>query len=347
MSKVFVFNEWDPLEEVILGRAENAQIARSDPGLFSVEYRQLGKPERIPSGRYPTRCIEETREDLETLAASLGKLGVIVRRPDVFDHAKEFATPDWHSDGQYNYCPRDLFFCMETMIIEAPMTLRARQSETLSYKPVLLDYLRSGARWLSAPRPRLLDSAYRLPASAAPLALQDFEPVFDAANILRIGRDILYLVSDTGNKTGAMWLQNALGPQYRVHLWEGAYTGSHIDTTLTLVRPGLLVACAERVNAVNLPPIFRGWDVIYVEDVYDIGYTGIPYASKWIGLNFLMVNPALAIVDRNQAGLIAQLERKGVSVLPLEMRHARTMGGGFHCVTMDVRRRGGLEAYCQ
>lgn len=344
MSKVQVFNEWDPLEEVIVGRADNAQIAKCDKGLFAVEYRELGLPFQVPSGRYPERCIEETNEDLEELVRQFEKLGITVRRPDVFDHSKMFATPDWNSDGQYNYCPRDLFVCAGQTIIEAPMTLRARQFETTSYKTILLDYLRSGARWICAPKPRLLDSVYRIPVGKE-IALEEHEPIFDAANILRVGRDLLYLVSDSGNKIGAQWLQAALGSEYRVHTCENLYTGSHIDTTITLVKPGLIVACAERVNKNNLPSIFKGWDVIYMSEVHDIGFTNIPYASVWIGINFMMINPDLAVVDKNQPKLIKELEKRGVDVLPLQLRHARTMGGGFHCVTMDVRRRGPLEDY--
>lgn len=37
MSKVRVNNEWDALEEIIVGRATNARIACRDRGLFAVE----------------------------------------------------------------------------------------------------------------------------------------------------------------------------------------------------------------------------------------------------------------------------------------------------------------------
>lgn len=346
MTSVSVYNEWDPLEEVIVGRADFAQIARCDKGLFAVEYRELGLPYQVPSGLYPEKCIEETKEDLESLVQALEKLGVRVRRPDIFEHCRMFATPDWNSDGQYNYCPRDLFVCAGNTIIEAPMTLRARQYETISYKKILLDYLRSGAKWISAPRPRLLDSMYKIPKAEWELAVEEYEPVFDAANILRIGRDLLYLVSDTGNKFGAKWLQSALGDEYRVHAYDNIYTGSHIDTTFALVKPGVVVACPERISKKNLPPLFKNWDVVYINDVYDIGFTNISYASKWIGLNFIMVNPSLAIVDKNQSSLMRELEKRDVDVFPLQLRHARTMGGGFHCVVLDVRRKGSLEDYC-
>lgn len=348
MSLVNVHNEWDPLEEVIVGRAANARIARPDKGLFAVEYRAYGAVENIPSGPYPQRVIEETEEDLETLIQTFQKLGVTVRRPDVWDHSQTHSTPDWMTDGQYNYCPRDLFVAVGQTLIEAPMTLRARQQETLSFKTILMDYLRSGSRWFSAPRPRLADEMYKVPTGndTGELAIGELEPVFDAANVLRVGRDLLYLVSDSGNRCGAYWLQTFLGPDYRVRAYDNVYTGTHVDTTITLVRPGLVVVNAERVGPKNLPEMFRDWEVIYLSDVVDVGFTETAYASVWIGMNFMMVMPKLAIVEHRQTPLIRELEKRGVEVIPLQLRHARTLGGGFHCVTLDVRRKGELETHC-
>lgn len=345
-SLVSSFTEWDPLEEVIVGRATNARIARADRGLFAVEYREYGSIDRIPSGLYPDRVIGETEEDLEALVEAFQKLGVVVRRPEVWDHARKCRTPDWETDGQYNYCPRDLFVVAGNWLIEAPMTLRCRQFEALSFKPLMLEYLRAGARWVSAPKPRLADEAYCLDGSH-PLALTEAEPVFDAANVLRLGRDILYLVSDSGNHLGARWLQSVLGEKFRVRVYEGLYSGSHVDTTITPVRPGLVVVSGERIGPHNLPDLFEDWDVVYLSDVVDIGFTGTSYASKWIGLNFLMIRPDLAIVDPIQKPLIRQLEKRGIEIMPLRLRHARTLGGGFHCVTLDVRRKGQLESYCK
>lgn len=112
----------------------------------------------------------------------------------------------------------------------------------------------------------------------------------NSANILRLGRDILYLDSDSGNGLGAKWLSHFLGHDYRVHAVDNVYSGTHIDTTIAIVRPGLVVVIAERVTPENLPALFAGWDVIYLQDVVDIGYTNNAYASKWIGISFLMVS---------------------------------------------------------
>lgn len=55
-------------------------------------------------------------------------------------------------------------------------------------------------------------------------------------------------------------------------------------------------------------------------------------------MNLLMVRPDLAIVDAAQHQLIAALDNRGVDVVPHTLRHARVLGGGFHCVTLDLRR---------
>lgn len=43
------------------------------------------------------------------------------------------------------------------------------------------------------------------------------EPAFDAANVLRCGHDLVYLVSATGNEMGGQWLQSVLGDEFRIH----------------------------------------------------------------------------------------------------------------------------------
>ena len=40
--------------------------------------------------------------------------------------------------------------------------------------------------------------------------LDEDEIIFDAANIIRLGRDVLFLVSSTGNRKAVKWLTNIL-----------------------------------------------------------------------------------------------------------------------------------------
>jgi N-dimethylarginine dimethylaminohydrolase len=346
VSLVSVHNEWDPLEEMIVGIADGARVPAPDRSLHAVEYAEHHDSEvEIPTGPYDPWVIEEAREDLEGFVRVLEGEGVTVRRPAATDHALPFGTPDWTADGGYNYCPRDVLLPIGETIIEAPMALRSRYFETLAYKHLLIEYFESGANWVSAPKPRLLDDTYNVrPATGS--ILNDGEPVFDAANVLRIGVDILYLVSSSGNMLGCRWLQRVLGERYRVHPVEGVYDGTHIDTTVTVVRPGLVVLNPERIRTDQVPAVFESWDIVWCPEMVDTGYAWTyPRASIWQGMNFIMINPELAVINDLQAPLIREIERRGIEVIPLKMRHARSLSGGFHCVSVDVRRRGVLEDY--
>lgn len=345
-SLVNVHNEWDPLEEMIVGIADGAQVPVPDGGLFAVDYADhLDSLDQIPSGPYDPKVIEEAREDLDAFAQALRQQGVTVRRPAVTDYRKTFGTPDWTTDGYYNYCPRDLLLPIGQTIIEMPLVLRSRYFESFAYREILLDYFHSGANWISAPKPRLLDQTYNVPPDSSSI-LNNFEPVLDAANVLRMGRDILCQLSCSGNQLGCEWLQRVLGDAYRVHPLAGLYEGTHLDTTIALVRPGLVVLNPERIHKDQVPAVFKKWDIIWCPEMVDTGYSWTyPRASIWQGMNFIMINPGLAVVNDLQRPLMKELDKHGVEVLPLKMRRARDLSGGFHCVSVDVRRRGSLEDY--
>ena len=343
MGIVSVHNEWDPLEEVIVGSAVGAGTPSKDLSLHAIEYRDLRR-EDIPSGPFPPGIIAQTEETLDQLAEALASFGVVVHRPEPTDTAGVISTPDWSTTGFYNYCPRDILLAVGDTVIEAPMPLRSRSREASAYTRLRIACAESGSKWIAAPPPKLLDEMYNLDEPSE-LALRNLEPVFDAANLLRIGRDVVYLVSAGANELGAAWLQTVLGDGYRVSPCHGLYTSTHIDTTIVPLRPGLVLLNPERVTNENMPDVFRSWEHLWCPDIVDIEFAGQPISSTWIGMNLLMVNPDLAIVERDQPALISALESKGIDVFPMHLPHARTMGGGFHCVTLDLRRNGALESY--
>jgi len=225
--------------------------------------------------------------------------------------------------------------------------MRSRFLETLGYKDLLIEYFKSGAKWISAPKPRLLDDTYN-DDPQADTKINNYEPLFDAANVLRAGRDILYLVSCSGNMMGCEWLQRTLGDEYRVHPLDGVYDGTHVNTTITLLGPGRVLLNPSRINEDNMPDLFKKWEVIWCPEMIDTGYSptwDYPRASIWSGMNFFMINPNLAVVNEAQLPLIKVLEKHGIDTIPLPLRNCITLSGGFHCVSLDVRRKGSLEDY--
>lgn len=99
-------------------------------------------------------------------------------------------------------------------ILETPTVLRSRQYETGSYRALLSEYFESGAKWLAAPR--RLDGSYIF-WGGGHYALDESEPIVDAAPALRIGRNILYQVSCSGNRSGGRWLQSPHGEHALIH----------------------------------------------------------------------------------------------------------------------------------
>jgi len=103
----------------------------------------------------------------------------------------------------------------------------------------------------------------------------------------------------------------------------------------------LVMLNASRVTPSNCPRALQDWEKIWVTDDMIVPQTfyQYPYASKWIAMNMLMVDPETVIVDAAQKQLINILNNHGIDVIPLSLSHSRTLGGGFHCVTLDLRRQ--------
>ena len=321
------FNEFDPLYSVVVGTATKANFP--DDLLFYMSMKNGGWDETPPPlGAVSQRIIDETNEDLDTLANTLKDLGIEVYRPNELDYQS--------LNGQYGYCPRDNLLVVGSTVIEAPMSTPARQIEMKAFEDIKRSAIQDGAKWIAAPIPKMSVSENIVDNK---FILNNVEPVFDAANICRFGQDLIYLVSDTGNRIGAQWLQTVLGDIYKVHVTD-CYKSAHIDSTIVPVEYGHVVLNSNRVKEEDLPEFLQDWNHIWVTDdmINPQGFEGYPYASKWIAINMLAIGNFRVICDKNQPKIIAELEKHGFEVIPLELRHSRTLGGGFHCVTLDLER---------
>ena len=326
--KICSYNEWDTLKTVIVGTASVANFPVNDI-LYTAAMQQGGWNETPPpTGPVPQWIIDETNEDLDILASTLEELGVEVHRPLLLDYQKE--------NGQYGYCPRDNLLVLGDRVIEAPMSTKARQMEMKGFRDIRRAAIQDGARWFTAPEPDLHVTEN---FDANGFKLNEVEPVFDAANIARFGRNLLYLVSSSANKRGAEWLQNMLGNELDVYTTD-VYNSAHIDSTIVPIDEDYVVLNANRVKEEDLPWFIKEMTKIWITDdmIVPQGFYEYPYASKWIAMNMLAIGDKRVICDKNQPKIISRLEASGFTVVPLELRHARTLGGGFHCVTVDLER---------
>lgn len=90
----------------------------------------------------------------------LKEADVTVKRPQTWPHEAKFSTINRESEGYYNYCPRDIMLVIGDHIIETPNVIRGRSQESFSYRKMMVEYFRSGAKWYSAPKPMLLGSLF-------------------------------------------------------------------------------------------------------------------------------------------------------------------------------------------
>lgn len=349
MTIVSSHNDWDPLEEIFVGIATNARIPTVDKSTHSFCFttEDLETVKKL-EGEMDKRIIEEGNEDLDKLADTLKGLGIKVRRPTVLDHSKTFSTPDWETTGYQTYSCRDLLLPLDNLIIDCASPLRARRHETEAYRDFLYEVMQNGTEWISAPKPKLLDDIFQVEDLDLP-STKNNEIIFDAPNIVRLGNDLLYQVSNSGNLLGAQWLKTILEPRgYRLHIAEKFYSFAHFDSTVLPLRPGLVLFNGARLNKEWYPPIFEKWDKIFFDDIVDIDCAlpeGVTTTSPFIGLNFLSVNEQLVICDKNQEPLRKVLAQHGIETIGLEMRHAKSLAGGFHCVTLDTKRKGPRQDY--
>lgn len=373
MSIVNSHNEWDPLEEVIVG----AGIPPTLPALdFTFKlffhdniYHFTRSPgdtttNKLTPQHYITqRHVEEHHEDIENYVDVLRSCGVDVKRPKTPNKIIKTKTPGWESTIYPALNVRDLTIIIGNEIIETPPSLRFRYFENDYMKHLFLDYFNNGAKWTVTPRPLMLDSSFDLSYFEKDIGAKEYydqikrddqsgmdcghEIMFDAANCMRLGTHILFNTSSKNADMGVDWLQRHLGEKYTV--WPVNLTDTHIDSIFLPLRPGLALFLRPDLKHL-LPKPLQKWDLIDVplryRDEQSVINQGIRLASPRIELNVLSVSQNKLICHPEYIPLLEKhLKGYDMDLIPSRIRHCEIFAGAHHCLTLDVRRAGGLENY--
>lgn len=368
-------NEWDKLQEIIVGKGDGHAPLVFKHGV--VDQGLLEKSVAIAKRAHPQWLVDEINEDLDGLAKVLESFGAKVFRPDLTANNKLFTTPFFSAVSDFTYNARDLNLVVGNTVVESPSQEQHRYFETMGYYPIFYEYMKEGFNWICGPKPRVPgDHMIQYTAEGKNqyddgqkfIKLSEDEILFEAANTVRLGKDLLYLVSRSGNNIGAKWLQSVLGDEYKVHTTEEIYRSSHIDSTVMALKPGVVLLNETRVTEKTCPPVLNNWKKIYFKDItpiperttqiheeirkpahYELEKMGVKTyldstSSPWIGMNFLSIDPQHVVVDKIQTGLIKVLEQNGFTPVPISFRHSYFMGG-IHCSTLDTVRDSKLESY--
>ena len=360
MSSVNIHNEWGELKEIIVGNCYNISEYNVDLSFKLFFLKNISSSLIKKSIKLQSRFVEQRQEDLDNLSDLLKSHNIIVKRPQKLETVKKFETP-YFSDY---LCPvdnpRDQNLIIGNEIIETPCQWRRRYFENDLMKDIFKEYFLGGSKWTIAPRPTLQDEAFdfsNMSWEENP-ELKDlkndpskFEIMFDGAQCLKFGRDIVMNGSTKNHELGHRWLSNHLGNDYKVHYI--SITDHHIDGMFMPLCPGVLLINPNSMkNQIEkLPSALQKWKMIQVPEEHseNIVYNAPLFASANINVNVLPISEKQVMIfnpDGNKKTELSMLlEQNGFEVIVAQLRHSRMFGGGLHCATLDTVRKGLLESY--
>jgi len=362
-SPVNSFTEWGRLQEVIVGDFRNYTIPKRLDDV-EISFRSFYHDNIFRNVRrfrtfklnvyaedmrtYPEQIEEERAEDLDGIVKLLESFDVIVKRPLPMTEVKEIRTPDWVNVTSPCGNVRDQFLVIGDELIETSPMMRGRLFENDQVKHLFLDYFRRGARWTVAPRPRMLEESFDrsyFGENPPGFDANNLEIMFDGAQCLKLGADILFNVSTQNHVLGAMWLQRHLGSRFRVH--QIRVSDHHIDGAILPLRPGtFLVHRKVYENRELLPPALQKWDLIpFTDEQASTSDDDALLASKSINMNVFSIDENRVMINQDAVNTIRAIERAGFTPVPARLRHSRLYAGAFHCSTLDIRRDEKLESY--
>lgn len=270
---------------------------------FSKTDEEYNRYPELPSGAANPDYIYDMENALKIFEKELKNLGVEVLRPKEINYQK--------LEGFGSYCPRDTILVIGNKVIFTPTVWKKRRIEWESMR----EYF---------------------PEIVIP---EDPAVMFDAANIIRCNKDILYLVSYSGNEKGGDWLENFLGSEYKVHRIRAVYKGMHLDSTIVPLREGLVMLNSERVKEESLPDFMKSWDKIWLtkEDlIQDPNWTQL--TTNWIGMNIFSYDANTIFCDDKQIKLRKIFDKYNIDTIGVNLPHAKYFMGGHHCSTLDILR---------
>ena len=334
------YTSWQPLEEVIVGRAY-------DPDYFDfIENAQVRNQLQ--------QILAETSEDLDNLQRTIERFGAKVLRPNL-PPRDEFQYWQTSGDGAPlpPLTPRDWQITLGQKLLRVlPMT--ELDEICAAYGDAVIDP--HGGEWKED---CILNGA-------------------SASCIVRVGRDVFFDNSQFLKPEQTRWIvDNVLGPEYRVH---EAITDGHGDAVFAILKPGVILSSKHDVNldlANDFPgwEVLKIWDssIWAAMEVGKFKYESNPgawyvqgstptpeftdfvdtYLTKWTGfvaetvfdVNCLVLDESHVIFSAYNRDVFDFCKRHRIEPIICELRHSYFWDGGISCCTQDIRRRGGLETY--
>ena len=335
-------NEWSPLRAVIVGRAGKACFPSEPAAMIKATMPIDHQTSFKPANPFPKAIVDRAEQELDQLSAILEGQGVTVYRADDVDWVEAL--------GYTAAMPRDGLIAVGQSLIEAPFAWNCRKHEiSLAYQHILEDLAKDpSCKIVRRPEHSFVDSLYedvgdRAQDRGGPKwIINNTRPAFDAADFMRFGKVILGQYSHVTNAKGVEHLRQHLPPGYTVELLEvDDPHAMHIDATILPLRQGLLVYHPDKVTERSLRShaVLRDWELL------PFPFTPTPPAdpplfmtSPWLSLNALVLDGERVIVEAQDIRTANWFESLGMRPILCPFRNVNSIGGSFHCATVDLVR---------
>ena len=334
------YTSWQPLEEVIVGRA------------YSPEYFDFIDNAQVRNQLQ--QILSETEEDLNNLQKTIETFGARVRRPNLPD-IHQFQQQQSNGNGAPlpPLTPRDWQISLGQKLLRVlPM-------------PELDEVCAEYADQVVNPHGKTWDPDCILNGASA-------------SCIVRVGRDVFFDNSDYLKPEQSRWIvDNCLGPEYRIH---EAITDGHGDAVFAILKPGVILSSkhdAQLHLATDFPgwEVLKIWDssIWAAMEIGKFKYEQSPgawyvqgqtptaeftdfvntYLNKWTGfvaetvfdVNCLVLDEQNVIFSAYNRDVFDFCKKHKINPIISELRHSYFWDGGISCCTQDLTRKGGLESY--
>ena len=320
-SAVYVEHEWDNLENVVLGSPNMLSVPQIHKSVLGYGYiinnqkimeTAAGKPIQLVNPYEYGRIVE----DSDLIAKSLKEKSINVSRlnPEVLD-VTELQYMKYVQQGNNFLFPKDAFVVIGNNVFECAQRVPMRDKERFIvrriFKPLIKDD--PSIRYIAVP----------IPSPSFP----DKGLYLEGSDVLIDGKNVYVGHSGRGtSSSGIMWLQAALGPNYKVYTID-IKDFIHLNSVMALIRPGLGVKVSSAIVS-DLPKPLHNWEFIEVS----------ADDAKINGASILVVGPNKVYVDERCEKLIEELRNRQVDVTSISFEEISEFGEGLNSFYSPIKR---------
>lgn len=337
---IYADDEWSPLKAVIVGRAGRACFPAAPPAMIEATMPAAHVHRFKPRSPFPDSLIKKAEAELDCFAAILRAEGIRVYRPPT--------GIDWLAEEGYTGAmPRDGLISVGNTLIEACFAWSCRSREIeLAYGAMLKELAIEdpSANIVRRPADSFANTVLNEdePNEKNPWTINNSRPAFDAADFMRFGKVILGQYSHVTNQMGVDYLQQHLPAGYRIEMMDvDDPSAMHIDATILPLRKGLLVYNPKKVTeaALRAHAVLAGWQLVaYPFIPKDPEESPLYMTSPWLALNALVLDGKRIVVEASDDVTADWYEQLGMTCIRCPFRHVNSIGGSFHCATVDLVR---------